>query len=290
MKESSCYGFVIYSPYPKRNPVTYGAAVENLKVMGHDAELVVELGALERVVATFAKCHEKVLLLSHSILPLPILNGCCQPNVFYFGGRALDRRAQMKWLRETGVATPAWRSGEFSWQKLFDDLGSPIVAKPNCYGSHASNGIKFLFSGESLASMTNYCFQEYVGTRMPPFRKTRVNALFGRAIVACDIVVVRPENQLRGLGPGDRILPVTDSVAAVDVARFVSFHLALDFGCGMVGVDFLWKGDEPLCVEFNATNVSLNGKFGESTGYDPTINVGRSIAEAVLEHIEIHCK
>lgn len=280
-------GVVIYSPHKKYNRKTYGRAVKLLsQTDGCDSVLVQDEELLPEAIAAFAAKARKVLFLAHDVLPIKVARECAFENVYFFGGQTISKSVQMSLLRKHGIKVPNWLMKPVNIEEIFRLLGEVVVAKPDEYGSFRSKLVQLKRNGEEINNIDRWLYTEYVGETHPPFKKTRVNALFGVPIIAFNLVIHSEEGRIWGLGKNDKIERVVED-GPIQVASKVSEVLSDVFGCGMVGVDMVWRGDEFFVLEANPTTVAISGIFGTRTEYDPALDPGGAVAKACLQKLSV---
>ena len=279
-------GVVLFSPYPRFNRKTYRSAARLLSSRDDcEARLVEKLEALPGAVSDLATVCEKVLCVSHTVLPLESTGECTFENVFFYGGQTIQKSAQFRLLAEHGIPIPRWCVRPQDASAIFAVLGDLVVAKPNEYGGFRSRLVHLVRPGEPIAHLDRWVFTEYVGEKEPPFRKGRVNAMFGVPIVAYEVINRSEAGRIWGLGTED-VLCATTEGGMIEMCCHVSRLMSEEFGCGMVGVDVVFGRGQMWVLEANTTTIALSGAGGANTAYDPSLNPGAAIAHACLEQLE----
>lgn len=259
-------GIVLYYPYRWQSAQTYAGAVDILQQYKINATWINDKQNIVKTIHEFSNQYEKVLFLSHIVIPFEILSHCIYKNVFCYTGQTISKNQQLSFLESKGISVSKYLTHPLSLTEVQDELGNKIVIKPNEVASYSCKLVKMidLSKDVSLKYLDRWLYTQYVGERSPPYWKSRVTAFAGHPIFAyilqSDSPIIsayafRKEKRVLTTDEG-RYSAVSDEILNMgcEISRLMSKY----FGCGIVGVDIIGNNGNLYAIECNPTLVSLS--------------------------------
>jgi hypothetical protein len=266
-------------------------------------------------VKNFQKKYQKVLLVSHDLLPFDTLKECLFENVYYFGGQTLSKRHQIQTLRSYKINVPEDIAFPSDIKDVFSKLGNHVIAGPDTYAASSNqlinflvydpvkNKIKYKRAGDDdnsvmfgkfhemysyeFTNWNRYYYTKYVGSSGPIYWRAKIESIFGEYIMG--YVMESHEN-----APSAPFIRLNESIITeptetmISLGKKISSIMATEHQCGFISVDMVLDCPPTLATESNIfvveTNLMLVGLY-----YNPfKVNRSNGIALGCYNFLENH--
>jgi|LWDU01.1.fsa_nt_gi hypothetical protein len=237
--------------------------------------------------------YDKVIVVSRSIVVEQMLYSLVQSNVYYYGGLAITKNVVLDFLKRKGFNVPDFVVSPSTREELFDKLGDDIVAKPIEHLTAKGKLVHRINQNTKNIDLNRWLFQKYVGKKIQPSWRSRVNSLFGKNISYQSSKYTIADNEsydkiskleyyAKAWVDGAKFLTTEVDDEILEISKNVSKELTMYFRCGIVGIDFVIDDfNIPWIVEVNMSNTSL--RSGKGAGHDKSI-------QSVFEKLDLDYK